>query len=175
MTAVRDSGRPFVVDGGRPATWHNGFVGEIFGELMELMERAGKPGALVSVVLGLVLMPVGVYLFLYGAGPDHYWPIMLGISGLGFPLVLLGLAPFIGNQARLDAVMEGDTAAPRASRAKSREALAAMKAPFGSCSDCGHVAKVEADPDRCPACFSLSGWVYAADESGRARVESNLG
>lgn len=148
-------------------------MGELVSGLLDLLRAAGKVGAYVSLALGLVLIPLGYYLFAYGAGPGAVWPIMLGISVLGLGSLLMGLGVLFGNQARLDAAYEGEDIV-RADFADARVAAESANVPFGACGDCGHVQEGALAFDRCPNCFSVAGWLLVEHESERGRALSSL-
>lgn len=141
--------------------------------LIKLTERTGKTGAVAFLVVGLLLIPLGIYLFQHAAGPGRYWPIMLGFSGMGGAFALFGISRLTGRQRAIDDMIDAD--APRLDRDATLEALATMAAPFGSCRDCGQVTQIDGDPGRCPQCFSIPGWVYAETDDRRDVVRSNLG
>ncbi|EDM76654.1 hypothetical protein PPSIR1_18332 [Plesiocystis pacifica SIR-1] len=149
-------------------------MGELVSGLIDLIRAGGKAGAVSACVLGLLLIPLGYFLFAYAAGPGAVWPIMLGVSILGLGCLGLGLGALFGNQARLDAAMDGGGTIARANFAEARLRAETAKVPFGACGDCGHVVEGGPAYDRCPNCFSVPGWVIVENEDERGRAISSL-
>ncbi len=152
-------------------TWKQRAVGTAVGA----MEQAGRPGYLAAIRIGIVLAVVGLVMFMRGLGGTGHWIRGLELTGLGVPFIAWGVAGLTGSQARLSSALESDRVPLRPDRQRSRDALATMEPPFGSCSACGHVVHVSPDPGRCPECLSLTAWLHSDDETGRSAVESNLG
>lgn len=133
---------------------------ELFAWPVEQIQRGGKPAAVVAIVLGVALVPCGLWLTFGFLGPDHYWPIMISVSMFGLGLAAAGLASFFGSQAKL-AAFDAD-AAPRAN-----VPVATAVIPFWVCGSCKIVRKGVSVTERCEQCGSMVDFMAVASEDDR--------
>ncbi len=106
---------------------------ELIAWPVEMIQRGGKPAGAVAIVLGLILIPCGLWLTFGLLGPDRYWPIMSSVSifGLGLGLAGAGLASFVGTQAKLaEFDVDADTPAP------ANVPVTTATLPFWVCGSC---------------------------------------
>jgi|GEM_PF-1979620 len=164
-------------------------MGEFVLALVEFVERRGKPGAVVSIVVGLMLVPVGVWLAfgMLGTAPADAelithaqegdslsWPIMLVVSVAGLGMIGIGSGALLGTQRRMQAFLDGDAPSPAGSgdlvRTVEESAL-----PFWVCGDCRVIEPGVSMTDRCMRCGSIAGFVAVAEDRDRSMASSLLG
>lgn len=131
---------------------------------MRMLEKYGAPGAIVSIILGVILMIAGVY-FAFGrlAEDGYYWPAMLGLSGFGVGFVVLGSSYYLGTQRNVRRAMgfHYDRTDVEAIEQVQRSF------PFWVCSACRIARDGISSADRCMECGSNVDYFEAHDEEGR--------
>ena len=150
---------------------------ELFALPVELIARGGKPAGAVAIVLGLLLVPCGLWLTFGFLGPDHYWPIMLSVSGFGLLLAAAGLASFFGTQARLAAFdLDGDDQQAGSPDVVVLSDSPVMQAaiPFWVCSGCAIVRDGSNLTQRCDQCGSTIDFMAVDTEEDRKLAAAML-
>jgi hypothetical protein len=129
---------------------------------VELIQRGGKPAGALAIVVGLALVPCGVWLAFGLPAPDDYMPIMLNVSVIGLGLAVAGLASFVGTRAKLANFDPGAESAsvPPAS-------VMSAQIPFWVCSGCEIVREGVSVARRCERCGSVADYMEVECEDDR--------
>ena len=136
---------------------------ELLAWPVEMIQRGGKPAGVVAIVLGVILIPCGLWLTFGFLGPGHYWPIMSSVSIFGLGIALAGLASFVGTQAKLAEFDVDDDASP----APANVPVATATIPFWVCGACKIVREGVSMTARCEQCGSIVDFLAVEHESER--------
>lgn len=163
-------------------------MGEFVLAAVEFVERRGRPAAVAVMLLGLVLVPTGLWLTFVMPGeapPDAsalllhaeegdrlMLPIMLVLSAAGLGLLGLGAGALFGTQGRIHGALQRSSAV---AETHEEQAVDAAELPFWVCGECRVVRAGVSITARCTECASVASFVPVESERDRPTARSVLG